>query len=365
MQLALRATFIDVVEPTPASSQRSRSVPTTGSPSSSPPLKNEAEARYVSMLQERAQQHFTQDSLDELPEMTKPFSRYFTPGAASNDSTQCPPSPRAWQVESFDELQEVLKPFSRHFTPGAASDVSPWCSPKHQQSSGEMPAYPRATRATTAESEDTRHFSNASADSMWSQLSSGELAKMPSEPRAKHCFPEAAVVSGDAPVVRGAAAGAWSVGSIGHPGLCKHPCIHFARGVCAEGEGCRFCHVAHGGRRNPHLDKRHRELLARLAFAQRASVSLPILKRQVTKLGLSAHARELLDILELIAREATWDARTQKECASLTSALGALSLRAMMMAISKAPDTPEGLKGAALDAHLERIRLAEGGTRQW
>ena len=135
--------------------------------------------------------------------------------------------------------------------------------------------------------------------------------------------------------------------------------------MCDEGEDCRFCHVAHWhSGRNPHLDKRHRELLSRLTFAQRATVSLPILKRQLVKLGLAPHAGELLDVLESIAREATWDAKTRRECASLNSALGALSFRSMMSAISKALDTPDSLKGTELEARLEQIRLAGGETRQ-
>ncbi|CAJ1354464.1 unnamed protein product, partial [Effrenium voratum] len=36
-----------------------------------------------------------------------------------------------------------------------------------------------------------------------------------------------------------------SLGSIGHPEVCRRPCIYFSAGHCELGEACNYCHVAH------------------------------------------------------------------------------------------------------------------------
>mmetsp|Transcript_15404 Transcript_15404/g.40866 ORF Transcript_15404/g.40866 Transcript_15404/m.40866 type:complete len:205 (-) Transcript_15404:177-791(-) len=149
-----------------------------------------------------------------------------------------------------------------------------------------------------------------------------------------------------------------NIGSVGHPGLCNRPCIQFARGECTAGAQCNFCHMSHGTR-TPHLDKRHRELLNRLSFGQRVALALPIVRRQVSKLGVAVEAQELIASMESAACQSASDARMKRESTSLTSALGALSLRALMTAVCKASDTPDWLKVTALEEQLERIRLAE------
>ena len=55
-----------------------------------------------------------------------------------------------------------------------------------------------------------------------------------------------------------------SQGSVGHPHLCRRPCVLFLRGQCDDGKDCGFCHLHHafwshkkwrfaGGRLVPHL----------------------------------------------------------------------------------------------------------------
>ena len=36
-----------------------------------------------------------------------------------------------------------------------------------------------------------------------------------------------------------------SQGSVGHPHLCRRPCVRFLRGECDDGTDCGFCHVHH------------------------------------------------------------------------------------------------------------------------
>jgi len=196
-------------------------------------------------------------------------------------------------------------------------------------------------------------------------LSGDEVATIPSTSAASTPFnsePPSEPPSGPAPVgplaLRSQAV---SAGSAGHPQLCNRPCIQFQRGECQAGVACRFCHLSHGGRggRTPHLDKRHREQLLRLPFAQRAAVALPIMVRQVEKLGVTADAQQLLNAMEAVASVVPWEPRTRREGTSLTSALGALSFHSLLTVISKAPDTPDWLRKSAVEEHLERIRCAE------
>jgi len=81
-------------------------------------------------------------------------------------------------------------------------------------------------------------------------------------------------------------------GNWGHPELCNRPCIFFARGGCANGESCRFCHLAHS--KAPHLDKRERALLKAMTSEQRASLIVPLVARKAAALQLQEQVSELL-----------------------------------------------------------------------
>ena len=52
-------------------------------------------------------------------------------------------------------------------------------------------------------------------------------------------------------------------GSVGHPALCRRPCIFFAKNECRNSESCSFCHFSHAHRSST-LDKKQRQLLKEL-----------------------------------------------------------------------------------------------------
>mmetsp|Transcript_10411 Transcript_10411/g.18982 ORF Transcript_10411/g.18982 Transcript_10411/m.18982 type:complete len:251 (-) Transcript_10411:153-905(-) len=91
-------------------------------------------------------------------------------------------------------------------------------------------------------------------------------------------------------------------GSIGHPELCRRPCIYFAEGKCVNGDKCGYCHCPHG-QRPAHLDRRHRELLRCLSSAERLSLVVPLLRLRCDSLGLAAEASELVALLERKIKE--------------------------------------------------------------
>ena len=35
----------------------------------------------------------------------------------------------------------------------------------------------------------------------------------------------------------------WATGSVGHPELCRRPCIYFAAGQCRNSADCNFCRL--------------------------------------------------------------------------------------------------------------------------
>ena len=41
-----------------------------------------------------------------------------------------------------------------------------------------------------------------------------------------------------------------SLGSYGHPNICRRPCILLVKGTCQKGSACGFCHLEHDAQRN-------------------------------------------------------------------------------------------------------------------
>lgn len=87
-----------------------------------------------------------------------------------------------------------------------------------------------------------------------------------------------------------------SLGSCGHPELCRRQCINFAKGTCNLGAECRFCHLSH-----PHkqwkLDKKQREILRSLSPSSVLAMLLPHFRRKVEVENLY-QANEMIDMLE-------------------------------------------------------------------
>lgn len=87
----------------------------------------------------------------------------------------------------------------------------------------------------------------------------------------------------------GSGAGEVSVGSLGHPNMCRRPCVYVSthRANCPKGSNCTYCHLRHPQRRTT-FDKRQREFLRNLSDAEMLSVLLPFLKSKAMKMPQSA-----------------------------------------------------------------------------
>eukprot|EP00931_Biecheleriopsis_adriatica_P005155 TRINITY_DN1066_c0_g1_i1.p1 TRINITY_DN1066_c0_g1~~TRINITY_DN1066_c0_g1_i1.p1 ORF type:complete len:300 (-),score=67.65 TRINITY_DN1066_c0_g1_i1:54-953(-) len=93
-----------------------------------------------------------------------------------------------------------------------------------------------------------------------------------------------------------------SPGSLGHPEVCRRPCIFFAAGSCANGSSCGYCHMAHTERPH-HLDKRQREIMQNLSQAELLYMILKSLRLRAAATNLLSEASEVIEIMEHWAAE--------------------------------------------------------------
>lgn len=87
-----------------------------------------------------------------------------------------------------------------------------------------------------------------------------------------------------------------SLGSAGHPDLCRRPCMYFAAGKCSNGAACDYCHMNHDGR-TMHLDKRQREFLSKIPNEKFLALILHYLEAKADENGFRSAAKELLQLL--------------------------------------------------------------------
>jgi len=152
-------------------------------------------------------------------------------------------------------------------------------------------------------------------------------------------------------------------GSIGHPELCERACLYFPLGKCTNGKNCEFCHAPHS-KRGTHLDKRHREMLRNMNFAERFRFIHPILKSKFHTLGVKEEVTEILESLAAAAEKTSAesnevqpkDRRQSRETRTLHVALKFMSTRTLITLLHHAP-MPEGSpEHSALELLLQKIK---------
>lgn len=88
-----------------------------------------------------------------------------------------------------------------------------------------------------------------------------------------------------------------SRGSLGHPDVCRRPCVYFKSGSCEHGSSCGFCHMEHT-LRLPKLDKKQRELIKSFNKTEVLSIMLRYLRLVAAKQGFELQATEILKLVE-------------------------------------------------------------------
>ncbi|CAJ1441501.1 unnamed protein product, partial [Effrenium voratum] len=91
-------------------------------------------------------------------------------------------------------------------------------------------------------------------------------------------------------------------GSLGHPEVCKRPCVYWTVSSCSNGKECGYCHMPHT-QRPAHLDKRQRELVQTLGTRELFFVLLKHLRAKARDKGFLRQADELLQLIQTVAKE--------------------------------------------------------------
>ena len=84
-------------------------------------------------------------------------------------------------------------------------------------------------------------------------------------------------------------------GSVGHPELCRRPCLHFTAGYCGHGSSCNFCHETHP-QKAAKLDKRQREIMQNLHSKEAAALIFEYVKARVLQADIEGGQR-IVDLL--------------------------------------------------------------------
>ncbi|CAJ1351044.1 unnamed protein product [Effrenium voratum] len=90
-----------------------------------------------------------------------------------------------------------------------------------------------------------------------------------------------------------------SMGSLGHPELCRRPCVYVAsyKTACPHGSACSYCHLPHA--ENRAIDKRQRDFLKSLSDSELLAILLPHMYAKVLKGRMPPETMELLQLLQL------------------------------------------------------------------
>eukprot|EP00930_Biecheleria_cincta_P084480 TRINITY_DN73942_c0_g1_i1.p1 TRINITY_DN73942_c0_g1~~TRINITY_DN73942_c0_g1_i1.p1 ORF type:complete len:446 (+),score=68.00 TRINITY_DN73942_c0_g1_i1:23-1339(+) len=87
-----------------------------------------------------------------------------------------------------------------------------------------------------------------------------------------------------------------SLGSFGHPDLCRRECIHFARNQCTSDANCNFCHLDHS--QTTRLDKKQRNVLKGLPPCVIVPFVAKLIRKRAKDRGVAAKVMQVVLILE-------------------------------------------------------------------
>lgn len=173
----------------------------------------------------------------------------------------------------------------------------------------------------------------------------------------------AATAAGSADSTAAASSPPTNDASLGHPEMCKRPCLYFASGRCSNGQACEFCHMPHA-RRPARLERRHREALLSLPTCVVRGTLLAVARKKLMRFDDSAETSAAFGRLEAACHkggvEGQPEASTSHAC-SAQSMLDPLSLRLLLITLQRlgVSDDPEALSAA--DDLLKHLRAAASG----
>eukprot|EP00440_Ansanella_granifera_P010981 gb/GFBE01011910.1/.p1 GENE.gb/GFBE01011910.1/~~gb/GFBE01011910.1/.p1 ORF type:complete len:306 (+),score=31.81 gb/GFBE01011910.1/:1-918(+) len=159
-------------------------------------------------------------------------------------------------------------------------------------------------------------------------------------------------------------------GSLGHPEVCRRPCIFFGSGACGNRTTCGYCHLPHN-QRPVHFDKRQRDFVQKLGDAERLELISKHLRQRAQSKGFLEEATEVLELISAWSQQlgppAAVSMASHKDLAKLECLMGRMPFSTLLrVAIRNNPDAAEANSVASdqdisfpdrITAALARMRL--------
>ena len=117
-------------------------------------------------------------------------------------------------------------------------------------------------------------------------------------------------------------------GSVGHPELCRRPCLHFTAGYCGHGSSCNFCHETHP-QNAAKLDKRQREIMQNLHSKEAAALIFGYVTARVHQADIEGGQR-LVDLLDVERKGADITCIHPRDLRHLRKTLSRLNLYTLL-----------------------------------
>lgn len=146
-----------------------------------------------------------------------------------------------------------------------------------------------------------------------------------------------------------------NLGSGGHPELCRRPCLHFARGSCANGMECNFCHLEHNDR-EAKLDKKQRGIMQNLSIRECSALIFHLVEQKVSATSAEKSGQELIELVRTEAAGADLSFIPQRDVRKLKKTLARQSLHSLISVLGKAASSHGASSTERIFSTTERFR---------
>ena len=152
-----------------------------------------------------------------------------------------------------------------------------------------------------------------------------------------------------------------SQGSLGHPEVCRRPCIYFIAGHCENGNACAYCHMEHT-EKTPKLDKRQRTIIQALSRPQLLGLVLHFCRSKAEQAGFLEEAAEILGMLaqESAGARPLSQMVSDRDLRNLHKTLGRMNFSNLIGLVTHQSSNRTGNATPSADflaASLERLRM--------
>ena len=152
-----------------------------------------------------------------------------------------------------------------------------------------------------------------------------------------------------------------SQGSLGHPEVCRRPCIYFIAGHCENGNACAYCHMEHT-EKTPKLDKRQRTIIQALSRPQLLGLVLHFCRSKSEQAGFLEEAAEILGMLaqESAGARPLSQMVSDRDLRNLHKTLGRMNFSNLIGLVTHQSSNRTGNATPSADflaASLERLRM--------